>query len=97
MDKDTRIYTCRCGNRLHIDFRARKVTILGNEGDVPEDLDELIAHQEKEAAVAKKKFDLAMEERAREKDRLEQLFNQARKKVAEEKDDEKPPSIFDLD
>jgi len=97
MAKDTRIFRCSCGNVLHINFVTRKITVMGREGERAGDLDEMVADLEKEAAGRDRKFERALEEGAKEKQRLEDLFEQAKKKVSEEKGDEKPPSIFDLD
>ena len=97
MDYDTRIFKCRCGNCLHINFLTRKVTVLGSGEDQAEDLDELLVNQEKEEASRGQRFDQALEDGAKEKDRLNSLFEDAKKKVSEENDDERPQSIFDLD
>jgi hypothetical protein len=99
MTRDTIIYRCKgCGASIHVNFTTRKVTFLGKDDAKARDLDELVADQAQDAQRRQDQFEAAVEKNATEKERLEALFDDARKNVEEEEEEPgRPPNPFDLE
>ncbi|HHI67839.1 MAG TPA: hypothetical protein ENJ97_00780 [Planctomycetes bacterium] len=99
MARDTIIYKCECcGAKFHINFVTRKVTLVERPGGKKvQGLEDLVELTEEESKKREEKFRHALEDSEKEKDRLNALFEEARKKAAREKNPERPPNPFDLD
>jgi len=86
-----------CGKRIEYDVRSQEArAVKVKEAKVSKDFDTLLADQSAERKRLASAFGQAVDDQKREREKLDDLFNTAKRKAAEDPDD-RPPRPFDLD
>ncbi len=99
MSKDSRIFKiiCQsCGAKIEVDAQTRSVFSIEKKGMKKRSFEEVVEDVTSVPKHAQEKFKRGMEKQQQQKEHLEQLFKQAKKK-AEKDPNKRPPSIFDYD
>ena len=88
-----------CGQTLYIDAkRERAFSRNPDKQEAGVDLDQVIKETSGDAQRLESQFKDALDQHANQKETLEQMFDEAKKKAAQDKDKgRRPPSPFDLE
>ncbi len=88
--------TCECCQaKIHVDPHTKSVFYTEHPDMKKRSFEEVVKDVKSTGKRAAEKFQAGLEEEENKEERLDALFEQAKKKAKEEDPDEKPPSIWD--